>query len=244
MESVEERFQFKQVEPDELDLKKAIYRLRYQVYVEEFGFERPEDHPGGLETDEYEPYSIHMAALENDQVIGTTRLVLHSDKGFPIEHAVQVHFPGKKPAPECIAEISRLAISPRYRRRAEDVSPYGVESYIPQRQGGVLPDSGAMPPQYEKRARPVIVLGLHRLLYQASKRLGLSHWYMIAEEKLWHTLNKFELPFRKAGEPVEYHGLRIPYVGIIAEVDERLKHYNPALLELFLTGLEEEYHPR
>ncbi len=32
-------------------MMEAIHRLRYQVYVEEYGYEKPEDHPDGLEKD-------------------------------------------------------------------------------------------------------------------------------------------------------------------------------------------------
>ena len=37
------KFRFLCVESE--DLKKAIYQLRYQIYVEEFGFFSPEEHP-------------------------------------------------------------------------------------------------------------------------------------------------------------------------------------------------------
>jgi N-acyl-L-homoserine lactone synthetase len=39
------------------------FRMRHEVYVQEFGFERAEDHPNGLETDEYENESVHFACL-------------------------------------------------------------------------------------------------------------------------------------------------------------------------------------
>jgi N-acyl amino acid synthase of PEP-CTERM/exosortase system len=235
-------FRFMQAESE--DLKKAIYRLRYQVYVEEFGFERQEDHPGGLEMDEYEPHSLYLIALTMDgAVVGTCRLVLHSDKGFPIEHVGPLHFIGEKPPAQHIAEISRLAISPTYRRRTED-GQYGVETYLRQSEGGVLPDSGPIPEQYDKRQRPMIVLGLHYAMYQVSKHLGLTHWYMIAEQKLWATLRKFNLLFHQIGEPVDYHGIRIPYLGIIAEIEECLYRADPAMYHIFTAGLEEQYRPK
>ena len=57
---------FKFVRADSDNLKKEIYRLRYRIYVEEFGFERAEDHPGGLETDDYESHALHFAALKKN----------------------------------------------------------------------------------------------------------------------------------------------------------------------------------
>jgi putative hemolysin len=61
------------------NLRNAVYRLRYKVYVEEFGFEKAEDHLEGYEIDEYDSDSIHFAALnENQEVIGTLRMILNS----------------------------------------------------------------------------------------------------------------------------------------------------------------------
>ncbi len=235
---------FRFVEADSEDLKKEIYRLRYRIYVEEFGFEKPEDHPGGLETDEYEPNSLHFAALRGDNnVIGTVRLVLHSHRGFPVEHAVKTEFIGEKPPGEKLGEISRLAVSRDFRRRKED-GRYGVESYLTQSEGGVLPDKGPVPQELKKRKNPVIVMGLYQIVYHATKRLGLSHWYMITEKKIYHSLRKFGFLFYQIGEPVEYHGTRIPYLGILHDIEQKLIRENPILLKLILRGLERQYHPK
>lgn len=236
-------FEFIQVESE--DLKKAIYRLRFEVYVKEFGFERIEDNPTGYETDEYDHCSIHLAALNgNHSVIGTVRLVLHSDKGFPIEHAVKdMVFIGEKPEPNKIAEISRLAVAKAYRRRQED-GLYGVESYILKSEGGMLPDDSPIPEEHQKRKRPVILLGLCRLIYHTSKKMGITHWYLVSEKKLFYTLKKYGFLFHQIGEPVHYHGLRIPYLGIIQEIEQHLITKKPDLLQLMLMGLEEQYHPK
>ena len=152
------KFRFGLIENKEV--LKDTFRMRHEVYVEEFGFERKEDHKDGLETDEYEDDSIHFACLnETDSVIGTLRLVLDSDKGFPIEHAVETEFIGEKPDRGKIAEISRLTISKDLRRRAED-GIHGVESYITKKEGGILPDGGPIPDEMKGRKNPIIVLGL------------------------------------------------------------------------------------
>ncbi len=235
---------FKFVLADSDDLKKETYRLRYETYVEEFGFERPEDHPGGLETDEYEPHSIHFAALNtSNDVIGTIRLVLHSEKGFPIEHAVKTTFVGEKPPPEKIAEISRLAVSKSFRRRKED-GQYGVESYLKKSEGGILSDKGPVTERQKKRKNPVVVMGLFQMMYHTSRRLGITHWYMITEEKVFISLKKFGFYFYQIGEPIEYHGLRIPYLGIANDMEQRLIKENPLFLKIILKGLEKEYHPK
>ncbi|MCF8061000.1 MAG: PEP-CTERM/exosortase system-associated acyltransferase [Deltaproteobacteria bacterium] len=235
------RFRFVRAETDEL--KEKIYRLRYEVYVEEFGFEKPEDHPGNLETDAYESCAIHFAALDpNDEVVGTIRLILHSEKGFPIEEAVEIRFPGEKPPPEKIAEISRLAVSHKYRRRHGD-GQFGVESYLRASEGGEIPDEGRVPRKYRKRRTPEIVMGLYQIMYHESKRLGLTHWYMITEDKVYRLFKRFGFVFHPIGEPVYYHGVRRPYLGVISEMESALIRENPVLMKLVLRGLEKEYQP-
>ncbi len=230
---------------DDKTLLKEAFKLRYQVYVEEFGFENKADHPGGLETDAYENQSIHCVCLnEENAVVGTIRLVLESDKGFPIEHAVpNLSFFGKMPDRKHIAEISRLTVSKDLRRRKED-GRYGVESYIKKKEGGVLPDDGTIPKEFQGRKNPIIVLGLYQIVYQESKRHGITHWYMITEKKLNNTLKKYGFHFRQIGEPVQYHGTRIPFLGIIGEMEQYQLKTNPDMAKIMLTGLEKKYHPQ
>ncbi len=225
------------------DVLKDTFRMRYEVYAEEFGFEKKEDHPNGIETDEYENDSIHFACInESDSVIGTIRLVLNSDKGFPIEHAVETNFIGKKPHKSKIGEISRLTVSRDLRRRKED-GMYGVESYLTKKEGGILPDNGTIPEEMQGRRNPIIVLGLYQVMYHESRRRGISHWYMITEKKLFCALKKYGFLFYQIGEPVEYHGERIPYLGIIETIERTLIDNDPGMLKIMLTGLEKEYHP-
>jgi N-acyl amino acid synthase of PEP-CTERM/exosortase system len=237
---------FKFVEVDSEFLEKEIFKLRYDVYVREFGFEKKESHPSGLEKDVYDPYSVELAAIEQlsaekQKVIGTIRLILHSEHGFPIENAVPINFTNRKTPVDKIAEISRLAISREYRRQQSD-GLYGVKSYLKASENDIPP--GSEDPQNERvRIQPYLVLGLFKELYQVSKKLGITHWYMITEKKLWYALKRFDFIFRQIGEPVDYHGTRIPYLGIIEEIEQNLikKHMN--FYQDFLVGLDKQYWP-
>jgi N-acyl amino acid synthase of PEP-CTERM/exosortase system len=236
-----DKFRFGQVIDDEV--LKDTFRMRYEVYVDEFGFENKADHPDGLETDEYENNSIHFACLnETDSVVGTIRLVCNSDKGFPIEHATELSIPGQKPEPDKIGEISRLTVTKDLRRRKED-GMYGVESYLKKKEGGVLPDDGTIPKEMEGRKNPIIVLGLYQVMFQESLRQGLTHWYMITEKKLFYALRKYGFLFHQIGEPVQYHGERVPYFANIHELLVNLKQTDEGMYDLMLTGLQDEYRP-
>ena len=234
------------VEVDSEFLKKEIYRLRYDVYVSEFGFEKKEDHPSGLERDIYDSHSVELAAIEHidderQNVIGTIRLVLHSEHGFPIENAVPIDFKEEKPPIDRVAEISRLTISKDYRRRQGD-GLYGVKSYQKVSDADIL-SSRERAQNVKVRIQPYLVLGLFKELYHVSKKLGITHWYMITEKKLWYALKRFDLIFRQIGEPVIYHGLRIPYLGIIDEIEQHLMKKHMALYKDFLVGLDKQYWP-
>lgn len=236
-----DRFRFGQVIDD--DVLKDTFRMRYEVYVDEFRFENKADHPDGLETDEYEDASIHFACLnETDSVVGTIRLVRNSDKGFPIEHATELSIPGQKPEPDKIGEISRLTVTKDLRRRKED-GMYGVESYLKKKEGGILPDDGTIPKEMRGRKNPIIVLGLYQVMFHESLRQGLTHWYMITEKKIFYALRKYGFLFHQIGEPVQYHGERVPYFANIYELLVNLKQTDGGMYDLMLTGLENEYRP-
>ncbi len=176
---------------------------------------------------------------ESDSVVGTIRLVLDSDKGFPIEHAIETTFIGEKSK---IGEISRLTVSKDLRRRKED-GIYGIEFYLTEEEGGILPNDGTIPDEMKGRKNPIIVLGLYQVMYHESKRRGLSHWYMITEKKLFHALMKFGFLFYQIGEPVEYHRERVLYLSIIEKLEKNLIKNDPEMLKVMLTGLKEKYYP-
>jgi N-acyl amino acid synthase of PEP-CTERM/exosortase system len=234
------------VEVDSDFLKKELFKLRYDVYVSEFGFEKKEDHPSGQEMDIYDPYSVELAAIEQigaeaQKVIGTIRLILHSEHGFPIENVTPIDFTEEKPPINRIAEISRLAISREYRRCQGD-GLYGVKSYLKVSEGeGLLNRDRSQ--NVKVRIQPHLILGLFKELYHVSKKLGITHWYMITEKKLWYALKRFDLIFRQIGEPVNYHGVRIPYLGIIDEIEQHLMKKHMDLYKDFLVGLDKQYWP-
>ena len=232
-------FRFREARPADL---KRIFRLRYEVYAIEFGFENPADFPDKLEKDAYDDHSVHFVALNTDDaVIGTVRMILHSPKGFPVEHAAEITGFHDKPAPEHLTEVSRLAVSKRLRRRPED-GMHGVESYIPQSQGGAS-DKKPDNPVVEKREKPVIVLGLYKAVYHKCKKLGITHMYMITEDKLFYALYKFGFIFSQVGDPVIYHGKRTPYATSWYEIEKHMHIHHKKMFDFLLEDLEKRFYP-
>lgn len=88
-----------------------MYRLRYEVYCTERFYLNAGDYPDQLELDEWDEYSVHFIAVSDNQVIGTSRLILDSPLGFPIER----HFDLKlqRANDNTFAEVSRLIVRSR-----------------------------------------------------------------------------------------------------------------------------------
>jgi N-acyl amino acid synthase of PEP-CTERM/exosortase system len=95
----------------------------------------------------------------------------------------------------------------------------------------------------EGRKNPIIVLGLYQVMIQESLRRGLTHWYMITEQKLFYALRKYGFLFHQIGEPVQYHGERVPYFSDIHELLANLKKTDEGkgMYDFLLAGLEDEY---
>ena len=113
------------------EILQDTYNLRYQVYINEWQFERPDDHPVGLEYDDYDAHSVHFYARckRENKVIGTVRTILNSELGFPIErHFALIEMP-QVVNRDTVGEISRLAVSKEFRRRAIDNALFEAGSF-------------------------------------------------------------------------------------------------------------------
>ena len=205
-----------------------IQRLRYQVYVNEWGFEKPEDHPDGLERDEYDRYSLHFYAcsLTSDEVIGSARIILGSQLPFPIErHFDTSTFPADGRRGQ-LGEISRLAISKNYRRRAIDRVIFGNGSETSGEMEESLDFVQAVAQEERRKCEHELIRGFYVMVYRESLQLGLTHWYAVMVKALWVILRRWGINFRQIGPEQQYHGIRAPYVLDIRSFEERMATMN------------------
>lgn len=208
---------FKKV--DTADELSEVYRLRYKVYCEEKGFERPEDHPGGVEFDDFDKSSRHFIATNGArQAIATARLILGSEKGFPAKKNCRIEKDLSSLDHSRLGEISRLAVSKECLRRREGarllLGLNGMEDMKP-------------PVLNDKMSRRTIVFGLYKLIYIESKMMGLTHWLAVMADGLHQLLKKNGFVFTPIGPPVDYHGLRTPYLGSIEEIEDAVAKIDP-----------------
>lgn len=217
----------------------AVYGIRYQVYCRERGLLCADSYPDGLESDPFDLHSVHLLATHRcGQPAGVARLVLPSGLGFPLmQHCLfagryQVLNDPYHPALVGFAEISRVAISKVFRRRASD----GLFGGPPRYEAAGCP----MPahPQWRPANNPEILMTLSRSLYQESKRRGVTNWMMAMDRALEVMLRRLGFRFDPAGPEGDYFGPVRPYVTSIKQFERRLHASSPQTLTYLVQGLE------
>lgn len=214
---------------------RAIYSLRYQVYINEWEFETPGDHPVGLEYDDYDSHSIHFYARSrrDSRIIGTVRTILNSDLGFPIERHFALTGTPVGVDRDTLGEISRLAVSKEYRRRAIDHALFEAGPFVPNQLPRYMDDGRDI----RRHCEHELVRGLYLLIYRDSKQRGLTHWYAVMAKGLYAILRRWGIPFEQIGPAQDYHGLRSPYITSIHTVEHSLEKDNPQLLHDARAGM-------
>ncbi len=172
---------------------REVFRLRHQVYCVERGYEASVDDE---ETDEYDARCRHVLLRQagGGEPIGTVRLIA------PNPDDLQHSFPIQR-----LVEPSLLCHLPL--ATCGEISRFAMSK---QRRG----ESG------EGR---LTRLALMRGIAQLSTEMGLTHWLAVMERGLMRLQRRNAIHFDPIGEPVSYHGIRQPAVGVIAPVLERIR---------------------
>lgn len=213
-----------------------IARLRYEVYCEECKFLAAADYLSGLETDEFDSRSVHVAAHnQNDQVVGTVRLVMAMvEQAFPFEEHCSVFPDFAFPPKEQCAEVSRLIVKKNFRRRPGD-NLQGVSREF-QDTGGVNDISPQTQPIAHKDRRgtsPQIMLGMYREMYRYSRENGIRYWYAAMEKRLARLLDRMGFHFEPVGPETDYYGPVTTYIADLRQVEDALQNANRFLLAWF-----------
>jgi N-acyl amino acid synthase of PEP-CTERM/exosortase system len=189
-------------------LRHDVYSLRHEVYCEELKYE-PE-HADRLETDAHDADSLHCLIRSTDreaQLVGSTRLILTRPEApaaqLPIETICartldRTLFDPQKQPRQRIAEISRLAIRPAYRRRGSDGHlpvAINVEDFS-LTHGGIR--------------FPYIQLGLYLSAIAMAHHHGIDTLLVLTEPRLATYFAKLGVNIKRIGSPVEHHGIRVP----------------------------------
>lgn len=228
---------FRLVPVNDAALLREVYRMRYEVYCQEMGFEQPELFPEGLEHDSYDRRSRHclLQHRASGAYAGCVRLILHDQEFpnalFPFEkncgHSLrrEVLDPASLPMGS-FGEISRLTVRAAFRRRRGDEgskeSPRGLSSGLRDERRGSIP----------------IAVGLYVAGAAMGLMEGLSGVFVMMEPRLARHLSLCDIRFTPVGNVVEYHGrprgaFHISREDLLAYLSPPLRH----LLDRILADL-------
>jgi N-acyl amino acid synthase of PEP-CTERM/exosortase system len=224
-----------------------IYKLRYQVFCEEFKFEDENKFTNNLETDIYDNNSIH-ALLEHKQSglsAGCVRVILpvsinthnHPQIKLPFEHHCFDKFkPENLDSPNIkYGEASRLAVSKDFRRRFQDAKNYSGIKEPSIKEFKSNPDTAGSSrngAHYIKdRQFPFVSIAMILTGAVISKLAELEYTYIMVEPKLAKAMSNYGIFFQQVGNIVDYHGQRAAFRIRVADIWETI---NPVLVGLLI----------
>jgi len=210
-------------------LKNEIYKLRYQVYCNEFNYEPAENFPDGMEHDEYDSYALNVLIRHKAtrQAAGCTRLITtdpsNADAPLPIEKhcsdSLNINYLNDlNLARQSICEASRLSVAKNFRRRrGEAKTRYGCL------------ESLGLSPQ-EQRTFPLISVSLSLATTALTELSGRPFMFAMMEPSLPRLLQRIGYNFDQVGDITDYHGKRAAYLQETSAVVQNLK---PELRDLY-----------
>jgi len=198
--------------------KLLVYRLRYNVYCKNFGFEDPRIHAQGFETDAFDDRSFHLLVTHRatGTPAGCVRLVTADrNDGLPLERhgagALDLaNLNGGHIRREKTAEISRLAVDyPFCRLRGEATT----------HRGGL---DRAFFDEQEQKVFPLISVALFLAAGSAASLIGRPNCFALMEPFLQVMSRRLGIPLLRAGADFEYRGKRTPFYCNITEAEGSL----------------------
>ncbi len=216
-------------------LRDEVYRIRFQVYCQDMRFEPAEAFPDGREFDQFDAQSRHclLRHRPSDTFAGCVRLVLNRPgdpaSQLPFERHCQHSLDRERLDPNRLprhklAEVSRLAVLSRFRRRAgEAETPHGVSA-----------EADAFSSD-ERRVFPHIALGLYLAAAAITFQEDIETVVVMMEPRLARHMRYFGINFQPCGEVIDYHGPRGPFF-----IDPHTLHrdLNPQVAQLLQMVVE------
>lgn len=193
--------------------KCAAFRLRYNVYCLERGFEDVSRFPERMERDAYDHYACHALVRTrglDGAPVGASRLVLDraAQGALPIEDhgstSVAKQLAHVRETTGCrLAEVSRLAVTRE------------------------LPQRFRLPAAPARVRSQHVTLGLVALLFQQSWQHGITHWAALMEPGLIRVLARLGLHFYPIGTMIEHRGARQPVMAAVSDLWEGMQEEAP-----------------
>jgi N-acyl amino acid synthase of PEP-CTERM/exosortase system len=209
--------------------KKSVYKIRYRVYCEEFGYEPAHRFPEKMEYDAYDDHSLHclITNISSGKSAGCVRLIQTTDNRtndfLPFEkscaESLDTEFiRGLNLDRKRVCEISRLAVDAAFRRRAGEArTRFG--------------DVDALNFTHQERRTFALIAVAGFLAATALSDLACrTNVFAMMEPFLPRLLKRSGIIFQKVGKDIEYHGLRAPY---FIRTQSALDNMRPDLKDMY-----------
>jgi N-acyl amino acid synthase of PEP-CTERM/exosortase system len=218
-------------------LRDEAFRIRHQVYCEDLNFEAPRS--DGREIDEYDAHSIQLLIrhVSTGEYIGCARVIrpnpLDPLVSLPFERTCEDALDRSMVDPRAlprdkIAEVSRLAVISRYRRRkGEAPKPFPVSEE----------DFGS---QNQPRF-PYILVGMYLGVVAVSIYHAIDNLFVLTEPRLAQHFFRLGIEIKQIGDPVEHRGIRIPSVIRLDKMVEGLNRFVKPLYVAVSEGVRRAY---
>ena len=198
------------------------FRLRFQVYCLERGFENAAEYPDGRERDCEDSRSLHSLLLDRATglAVGTVRLILpHVGKDLPVFRLIGAERHRIGLPLDTTAEVSRFAVAKAFRRQLEEGWNRGP---------GRAPISGGG----RGPALQLLTFGLIQAVVMMSAFGEITHIVAMMEPALLRLLRRLGIAFHPLGDPIEHHGLRQPGWAVLSHLIASIKNCHPELGEI------------
>lgn len=173
--------------------------FRYEVFCKELNRIVPSSFPLSstgqpMETDQYDQYSRHFMSYHKatGKPAASVRIIFPSPIGLNVtsRYVIDRPLPYLGAREDNIGEISRMAISPQFRRRKEDNGkPF---------QGDPEPEMSRLPDNH-RRHQPELVLGIYREIYLLCKQTGVEYCMAAMENRFSRLLKTLGFPWAAIG---------------------------------------------
>jgi N-acyl amino acid synthase of PEP-CTERM/exosortase system len=203
---------------------RVAQRVRYQVYCVEHPHENA-DNPDSLETDEFDSHAAQSLLVHRatNTALGTVRLILPQanelERSFPVQRVLDrnsLREFNELPL-HAMGEVSRFSISRKFRG-------IGDTSSSPEH-AAVIRNSASL-----------MRLGLMQALVRMSMQHGITHWCAAVEPAFQRMFAAMAIRFHPISPLIEYHGLRQPCYGVIADVLNTVRRERPAFWSILTNG--------
>lgn len=218
------RSRFSLIPADSADVQNEVFRLRHQIFCEEFRLFEPR--PDGMERDDFDRHSLFLLlrSARTNEPVGCVRVVMTDPESpyslLPFEKACGsmleriVLDPAKLPR-NSIGEVSRLGVAAKFRRRkGEQKSP------APLADDALQVD----PARPNPRQFPYILVSLYLGSIALAEYSSLSTLFTFTELRLVSHFAKLGVPIKPINSPVDHKGIRLPCV---LDVKETIQNFSP-----------------